>query len=220
MKKLYVLVALFALTIGSVGMSDARSHRDKQQTESVAGVFDYYLLTLSWSPTFCLTHQNNPQCSGKGYGFVLHGLWPQYAKGGWPESCPPMVPLTSAEQKQGLTLFVTPKLLQHEWSKHGTCSGLGASGYLNVADKAVGAVKIPDKLKPLSTEIYFPAQEIAQMFRQSNPGIPEDGIAIVCSGPELSEVRVCLGKDLSFGSCGKGVKSQCRAGDIRVPPMR
>mgnify|MGYP001952026785 FL=1 len=67
---------------------------------------------------------------------------------------------------------------------------------------------------------YFEASQIAQQFRQSNPGIAENGIAILCSGPELSEVRVCLTKDLEFGACGKGVKNQCRAGQIRIPPIR
>jgi len=218
MRKFGVTAALIALMICSIGMSEARQSR--QQSESVAGVFDYYLLTLSWSPTFCLMHPDNEQCSGKGYGFVLHGLWPQYAKGGWPESCPPMTPLTQQERAKGLTLFPTPKLLDHEWAKHGTCSGLGATGYFDAADKAVGAVKIPEVLQPSTTPHYFEANEIAQLFRQSNPGIPEKGVAILCSGPELSEVRVCMGKDLSFGDCGKGVKTQCRSGKIRVPPIR
>ncbi|TWD50216.1 ribonuclease T2 [Pseudomonas sp. SJZ131] len=221
MKKLYAVVAMLAITFGQIGLSQARtSQHGKPQAESVAGVFDYYLLTLSWSPTFCLTHKDDSQCSGKGYGFVLHGLWPQYANGGWPESCPPKVALSPAEQKRGLTLFPTPKLLEHEWAKHGTCSGLGATGYLDAADKAVGAVKVPEKLQPFSGTVYLPAQKIAELFRESNPGIPADGIAVICSGPELSEVRVCMGKDLQFGACGKGVKTQCRAGDIRVPPSR
>lgn len=129
MKKLFTILAVIALTAGSIGLSSARqSQSSKAQAESVAGVFDYYLLTLSWSPTFCLTHKDDVQCSGKGYGFVLHGLWPQYAKGGWPESCPPLTTLSAAESSKGLTLFPTKKLLDHEWSKHGTCSGLGAMG--------------------------------------------------------------------------------------------
>lgn len=221
MKKLYAVIAILAITFGNIGLSSARqSQQGKAPVESVAGVFDYYLLTLSWSPTFCLTHKDDAQCSGKGYGFVLHGLWPQYAKGGWPESCPPMVTLSPAERAQGLTLFPTPKLLEHEWAKHGTCSGLGASGYLDAADKAVGAVKIPEQLQPFSSTHYFQAQEIVNLFRQSNPGIAADGIAVICNGPELSEVRVCMGKSLEFGACGKGVKTSCRDGDIRVPPSR
>ncbi|MFW9102096.1 ribonuclease T2 [Pseudomonas sp. P4795] len=221
MKKLLTIMALIALTVGGIGVSSARQSQTSQApAESVAGVFDYYLLTLSWSPTFCLTHKEDAQCSGKGYGFVLHGLWPQDAKGGWPESCPPVTNLSAAETAKGLTLFPTKKLLDHEWAKHGTCSGLGAMGYLDASDKAVAAVKIPEELQPFSTSYYFEAQEIADLFRKSNPGIAANGIAVICNGPELSEVRVCMGKDLQFGACGKGVKTQCRAGDIRVPPSR
>ena len=61
------------------------------RSQGQSGEFDFYVLSLSWSPTFCLTHPGNEQCSGKGYGFVLHGLWPQYARGGWPASCAPQM---------------------------------------------------------------------------------------------------------------------------------
>ncbi|MNI76011.1 Ribonuclease T2 family protein [compost metagenome] len=117
-------------------------------------------------------------------------------------------------------LYPSRKLLEHEWAKHGTCSGLGADGYLEASDKALGAVSIPEQLQPLSTTHYFTAADITRMFRQSNPQIPADGIVVICNGPQLSEVRVCMDKDLAFASCGKGVKTQCRAGDIRVPPLR
>ncbi len=218
MRKLFALTAALVLTLGMVGISDARS--PKQQRDSVAGIFDYYLLSLSWSPTFCLMHPDNEQCSGKGYGFVLHGLWPQYARGGWPQSCPPLTQLNQEERARGLTLFPTEKLLKHEWSKHGTCSGLGAMGYLDAADKALAKVQIPETLQPSTSVRYYEAAEIAQQIRQSNPGITANGVAVLCSGPELSEVRVCLGKDLAFADCGKGVKTQCRSGQIRVPPIR
>jgi ribonuclease T2 len=219
MKQRFAIVMLLALTVGCLETGSARESRSAR-ADSVAGVFDYYVLSLSWSPTFCLTHSSDAQCSGKGYGFVLHGLWPQYAKGGWPQSCEPRVPLTVAEREKGLTLFPTRKLLEHEWSKHGTCSGLGAMGFLEASDQALAEVKVPSQLQPPLASYYFEADEIARLFRQSNPGIPADGIAVICSGPQLSEVRVCMDKDLTFASCGKGVKTQCRGGDIRVPPVR
>lgn len=218
MKKLFVTAALAVLMICTVGTSQARESR--QKAASVAGVFDYYLLSLSWSPTFCLTHAGNEQCTGKGYGFVLHGLWPQYSKGGWPESCAPLTQLTAEQRAKGLTLFPTLKLLEHEWTKHGTCSGLGATAYLDASDKALGNVQIPAVLQPSTATRYFEAAEIEQLFRDANPGMADKGVAVLCSGPELSEVRVCLSKDLGFGACGKDVKTQCRAGQIRVPPLR
>ncbi|NVZ29524.1 ribonuclease T2 [Pseudomonas gingeri] len=210
----WVLV-LFMVSVGGV---QAGQGRDKQRGE--AGEFDYYLLALSWSPTFCLTHTGNEQCTGKGYGFVLHGLWPQYARGGWPQSCAPLTPLSAEQRQQGLTLFPTARLMEHEWKKHGTCSGLGANAYLDTTDRALGKVRIPDALQPSTAVREYSAEEIAVLFRQSNPGMPSDGVAVSCSGPQLSEVKVCLSRDLGFASCGKGVKSQCRAGKVRLPPIR
>ena len=54
------------------------------------GVFDFYVLALSWSPTYCAgqgERRDDVQCApGRGLGFVVHGLWPQYARG-YPENC-------------------------------------------------------------------------------------------------------------------------------------
>lgn len=54
------------------------------------GTFDYYVLVLGWSPTYCLKEgdeRGDPQCdTERSHDFVLHGLWPQYANG-WPEDC-------------------------------------------------------------------------------------------------------------------------------------
>ncbi|NKI74132.1 ribonuclease T2 [Dickeya sp. CFBP 2040] len=189
------------------------------QAKGQAGVFDSYLLTLSWSPTFCLTHAGNEQCT-KGYGFVLHGLWPQYANGGWPQDCPPITALTAQERKYGNTLFPTNTLLTHEWEKHGTCSGLGATGYLQAADKAVTRVNIPASFNAPTKPLQMTAEQILTAFRQNNPSIPQGGIAAICSGPELSEIRVCMDKNLNFQSCNKAVKTQCRDGNIRIPNVR
>ncbi len=42
--------------------------------------FDYYVLSLSWSPTWCALEgdtRGSPQCDeAADYGWVLHGLWP------------------------------------------------------------------------------------------------------------------------------------------------
>jgi ribonuclease T2 len=190
------------------------------RSQGQPGDFDFYVLSLSWSPTFCLTHPNNEQCSGKGYGFVLHGLWPQYARGGWPASCAPDVRLTNEEMRKGATLFPTRALLKHEWAKHGTCSGLAPLEYLEKTDTALGAVVIPPQLQPFNTPPSLAASEIEALFRDSNPRMGNHGMAVICKGKVLSEVRVCLTKDLAFAGCPRSVKSQCRSGDIRIPAQR
>ncbi|KRP61226.1 ribonuclease T2 family protein [Pseudomonas trivialis] len=185
-----------------------------------AGNFDFYVLSLSWSPTFCLTHPDNEQCSGKGYGFVLHGLWPQYAKGGWPSACDSRSPLSDAELAKGALIFPTRALLKHEWSKHGTCSGLDATRYLDATDAALASVQIPQQLQPFNVPNYLQAAEIEALFRQSNPAMGNRSVAVICKGKVLSEVRVCLSKELRFAGCPRSVKTQCRSGDIRIPVQR
>lgn len=194
--------------------------RNGSQPPSEVGVFDYYLLSLSWSPTFCLTRANNPQCTGKGYGFVLHGLWPQADQGPWPQNCEAAGPLRSAERDLGRTLFPTERLMNHEWKKHGTCSGLGGLGYFEHADKALAAVKIPAALEPPTSAQSLDAEQIVELFQRSNPGLPANAITLQCKGPELSEVRVCLTKDLAFRACAANVRSQCRKGELRIPAVR
>lgn len=190
------------------------------RNQGSAGEFDFYVLSLSWSPTFCLTHPGNEQCSGKGYGFVLHGLWPQYAQGGWPASCAPQSRLSDEEMEKGAALFPTRALLKHEWAKHGTCSGLEPLEYLERTDTALGVVVIPQQLQPFNTPPSMQAQEIEALFRESNPHMGNHGLAVICKGKVLSEVRVCLTKDLAFAGCPRSVKSQCRDGDIRIPTQR
>lgn len=82
--------------------------------------FDYYLLSLTWTPTFCASH-SSPQCAASA-GFVLHGLWPQHAQRGYPSFCRrvPAAPMSLA----AASAFPSAALAQHEWKKHGSCTGL------------------------------------------------------------------------------------------------
>ncbi|WP_046484476.1 MULTISPECIES: ribonuclease T2 [Pseudomonas] len=206
------------LAVGWVLASMATQAAPREQRP--VGDFDFYVLSLSWSPTFCLAHPNNEQCSGKGYGFVLHGLWPQYARGGWPASCDTQSRLSADELAKGALIFPTQALLKHEWSKHGTCSGLEATRYLQATDAALATVQIPQQLQPFNVPGHLEAREIEALFRESNPAMGNHGVAVICKGKVLSEVRVCLSKELRFAGCPKSVKTQCRDGDIRIPVQR
>jgi ribonuclease T2 len=63
----------------TVGMGVAAA-QDRRQNEP--GQFDYYVLSLSWSPSFCEASGERgappqQQCGARAYSFVVHGLWPQ-----------------------------------------------------------------------------------------------------------------------------------------------
>ena len=186
------------------------------------GRFDYYLMTLSWSPSYCVTHAyDERQCGTRGFGFVLHGLWPQYADGGWPEACPGARNVPAAVRNRTLAFMPSERLIDHEWRKHGTCSGLSPANYFREADKAFAKVRIPKPLESASVPQNWTVDDLIRAFREANPVIPEQGIAVDCSGNQLSEVRVCLDRTtLNPTRCGQGVTNLCRPGPLRITPQR
>jgi ribonuclease T2 len=219
-----ILAGLLALS--AVGAEARHGHHGPalagQTSTSQAGVFDYYLLSLSWSPTYCLTHRSDKdQCGAtKGFGFVLHGLWPQYASGGYPHDCATQERLTPEAIKFGETIFPSPKLIEHEWGKHGTCNGTDALTYFKTADQVRTSVKVPADLDAPAQTQSMTVPAIIADFVEANSGMPANAVVVACSGPELSEVRICFDRKLSPMACGKGVRSSCRKGPIRVRAVR
>jgi len=188
----------------------ARHHHATDVDSGVPGQFDYYLLSLSWSPSYCLTHQEDrTQCGSKGLGFVLHGLWPQYDSGRYPQYCSADRPLPEQAAALGQTLYPSPKLMQHEWESHGTCSGLDALNYFRTADRALAAVQVPAMFEAPRSSLTLSGMQIATAFRAANPALPDDGLTVACSRGQLSEVRICLTRELTLRACGRGVRSNC-----------
>lgn len=178
-------------------------------------------MSLSWAPTYCLTHADDrAECAGKGYGFVVHGLWPQYDAGGYPENCATEFELTAAAAARGRSVYPSEHLMQHEWQTHGTCSGLDARGYFDTVDRASAAVKIPAALEAPRADNNLTVGQIADLFQRANPSLPDSALMVACSRRSLSEMRVCLTKQLTVRSCGRGVRRSCPASAIGVPASR
>lgn len=193
-------------------------HRETQGGEP--GQFDYYLLSLSWSPAYCVLHpEDGPQCQGRGFGFVLHGLWPQFDAGGYPQFCSE-ADLPADAAALGARIYPSPKLVEHEWSRHGTCSGLSPQGYFQAADRALAVVKVPASLEAPRADQSMTANQLAAAFQAANPGLPDNALSVACSRGELSEVRICLSRDLKARSCGRGVRNSCPPYPVRIRSVR
>lgn len=193
----------------------------KPKGAGASGTFDYYVLSLSWSPVYCESHpSDSQQCGTKRFGFVLHGLWPQYAAGGYPDTCSTSATLDENARNLARSIFPSEKLIAHEWTKHGTCSGMTAKEYFQAADEARNSIRVPDKLQPGNKVLQLRAQEISSLLRDANPKLTNSSLAVICGGQELSEVRVCLSKDLTPRACGQGVRTSCPSSPVRVPGVR
>jgi len=190
------------------------------------GQFDFYVLALSWSPSFCQDSEERgrnggEQCStARPYSFVVHGLWPQYERG-FPQNCEQPAPRLNRELMTSmLDLMPAPRLVFHEWDTHGTCSGLDQRAYFDLVRKARETVKIPEAYaSPKSTLSVTPA-EVEEAFIKANPGLSRAAISVTCGSPRLGEVRVCMSKDLRFRDCAELDRRACRRDKLIMPPVR
>jgi len=187
--------------------------------------FDFYVLSLSWSPSWCAAHpkaRHSLQCDPReNHGFIVHGLWPQNEHG-YPEFCPTRQPdrVPSGLGRHYLDLIPSMGLIGHEWRKHGVCTGLKQADYFATVRKAYHAVHIPPALISLHTGKAASPDLIEKAFIAANPGLKPDGIAVACSAGMLEEVRICLTRGLSFRSCGEVDRQSCTLSSVNIPPIK
>ena len=211
--------------------ADARDrYRKNDRQQHVAGKFDYYAMVLSWSPSYCESVGNkrrDPQCTtrGRGYSFILHGLWPQYEKR-WPQNCRtkqrPYV--SNAIIRSMMDIMPSKRLIIHEYKKHGTCSGYGPKGYYALSRRLFNKIKIPSNYQNISKAIFVSPAQMTQDFVAANPGLKPDHFAISCrgSGNRLREIRFCFARDGKLRNCGRNEnrRRMCSAKKIYLPPVR
>jgi ribonuclease T2 len=198
---------------------------DRRQGEP--GKFDYYVLALSWSPSYCeAARERAPdrapdrQCGGRPYSFVVHGLWPQYEQG-FPSYCQVPAPrLDRSIVGSALELMPSPRLVFHEWDRHGTCSGMSPHAYFETVRKARAVVKIPSDYLALEKPTVVTPDEIADAFIKANPGLTRANMAIACDRKRLTEIRVCLTREFSFRDCAEVTRRSCRLDKMAMPAIR
>lgn len=190
--------------------------------------FDYYVLTLSWSPTYCASDEgrdDRAQCgSGRRFGFVVHGLWPQHARG-WPEFCDTRERWVPEERiRDLLPIMPSKRLIIHEWRKHGACSGLNQEGYFDLTRSLFEKVRIPARYLSPSAPLSVSPQQLAEDFIKSNAWLEPGMIAVDCGNrldrARLQEIKICFSREGDPVRCGANERQQCRAETIQMPPVR
>lgn len=188
------------------------------------GKFDFYVLALSWSPSYCEaegTGANPQQCnSGRPYAFVVHGLWPQFERG-YPTDCKTNV--ERVPQDLASTLYdIMPSLglIGHQWRRHGSCTGFSQQDYFATLRAARERIAIPDEFRRIETHKTVSASAVEQGFMAVNQRLPDDAISVSCDKRLLREVRICMTRDLRFRDCPELEKRSCRADKLVMPPVR
>ena len=204
-KRLVTALTLAVSTFGLAAWADGET----------AGDFDYYVLSLSWSPTWCALEgdaRNSPQCDRE-LGWVLHGLWPQY-EDGWPSYCHSPVRDPSRSQTAAMEdIMGTAGAAWYQWKKHGRCSGLEAQEYLDLSRAAYEKIKRPSAFMKLPHDIKVPASVIEEAFMNVNEGLDANEITVTCKDYRIQEVRVCMTPDLEPRKCGRDTIRDCTLTD-------
>lgn len=195
-----------------------------QGRSGTAGEFDYYVLSLSWSPAWCsLTGdaRGAAQCDpGRGIDFVVHGLWPQYERG-WPQDCTTTERDPSRRETAAMEdVMGSGGLAWYQWQKHGRCSGLSAHGYYQAIRDAADAVEIPAVFDDLRRDVNIPPAVIEDAFIEANPDLTRDGITVTCKGSDLAELRICLTRDLEPRDCAPDARRDCGRAQILMEQVR
>lgn len=142
---IWVSVVLAAVVVAGVSFSLLVLDRQPRRHVAEPGASTSSLLTLTWGPSLCAVDESNSGCRSGHVGrmgsvFVLHGLWPQPAT---EQYCD--LPRRSRETKRPVELpddlrarleaqMSDAKVMAtHEWYAHGTCSGVTAPEYFQIA---------------------------------------------------------------------------------------
>ena len=192
--------------------------------EDIAGEFDYYVLSLSWSPSWCSIEgdaRNSPQCDEEeDFGWILHGLWPQY-ENGWPANCRSTYRAPSRRQTSDMAdIMGTSGLAWHQWNKHGVCSGLSSQDYYELSREAYEKVVRPPVFRQLDRSVTLPATVIEDAFLDANSDLSANQITITCKQGYIQEARICLTRDLEFRTCGNDVLRDCSMTNAQFDPIR
>jgi len=197
--------------------------------DSSPGEFDFYVLSLSWSPSYCASEgprANRPQCgTNRPFGFVVHGLWPQN-EWGYPANCQfdnarsrgSFVPRQIVSSVSDI--MPSTGLVAHQWRKHGSCSGLPQNEYFATVRQAYQHVKIPPSLRSMAGNRRVDPMLVEKAFVTANPGMKPDGISVACNRNYLQEVRICMTKDLKFRACEQVNANACRSRSVMMPATR
>ena len=215
--------AWLLLLLGVATTATARHHRNA--SDAVPGRFDYYLLSLSWSPAFCLDSPQSAECQGsRRYGLIVHGLLPQLDDGERIGHCNVRSQVDERVANGMLDLMPATGLIYHEWSAHGTCSGLEPGEYFAQVRRARGEFAVPAVLAEPGAPITQRTATLLEQLRAANPRFPDDSVIVTCSGqdvPRLREVRACVDRELQPRRCGADVlRAACRAPQLLIPPLR
>ena len=191
----------------------------------------FLLLGSQWPGTFCRTHPGgcHSDLHPLPQAFTIHGLWPDFGDGSWPQYCDPsrpfdlaaLAPLRPALEREWPSLTGPhPKFWAHEWSRHGSCATPGGEPHPVFASEVAyfgttldlhHKMRIDDSLKAAGVdprrEGPFATRAVEVALTRFLGATPR----LMCVGEDIFEVHFCLDRDLHVLACPAGTGAKERA---------
>mmetsp|Transcript_26557 Transcript_26557/g.41211 ORF Transcript_26557/g.41211 Transcript_26557/m.41211 type:complete len:316 (-) Transcript_26557:197-1144(-) len=211
------------------------SHHDENH-KNIDNSFDFYVFSMTFQPEFCSEKHEAPEgCHHPKQiwdRLTIHGLWPNNDDGTYPQNCSnekfdltSLQPIRDELEQQWPNIKALPnsashgEFWEHEWSKHGTCTGLSQLEYFSKAVKML--MPTPSIVKDAETQhSVVKKDDLLAVYGGAQLA------ALVCKKNYLSEVRVCHQKETD-GNVGKRMdcpqsilrESSCGS-EIRIASFR
>ena len=191
-----------------------------------------YLLSLSWSPSYCLLDaagkRDHAQCQErkKQYRLIVHGLWNQpqgeiNSEDDHVKYCKKNTKRVSAQTVSSMfDIMPSSSLMNYTWRKHGTCSGLKQKEYFAKVRAIYKQFNISSVFQNVTQSKIFLKQQIIKNVSEASPMLKSKNFVVTCTGRILDEVRICLDKTFSTRKCDLDERrTECRTNKIYVPFM-
>jgi len=200
------------------------------QDYGVSGQFDFYVFEQTWSAEFCQTKKSWPGCKTPTQfmqnHLTIHGLWPNYASSReghmWPQCCNSTFgqnvdSLVVQQLFSDLKTYwpneqlpdpplkdLSATLWQHEWNKHGTCSGVSQRSYFSGTMTTVyNQVPTPASLQKRMGGSMQKQELVSSYSKVVKPQ---------CTGGYLMSINSCFNKNMGWIDCpSTGGRDTCPA---------
>lgn len=198
-----------SLAGGIVFWNTLASADNKQPSAHLKNKFDFYILATQWIPGWCAvgtgksgadldeTHACQQQVNQP---LMYHGLWPENNNGTYPADCSvvPELDTTKLSFHNPFDSYLSnsASFLNHEWSKHGTCSNYYYAGqessnqqeyYQQVNDYFTKSISLYKNINLATFSFKLSAESIQQQIHRLNPQIPVKSILVMCDKDQDSQ---------------------------------
>lgn len=191
----------------------AQAQEERRLLPTTRLVLAYY-----WWPQECRrpASADTPGCKA-GFGFKVHGLWPDSVGQTWPQFCRAPTPIDLKTLRANYCMTPSTSLLQHEWAKHGTCGWPSASAYFKATRKIADTISLPD-VDQLPKD-GLTAGAVRDAIVAVNPKLDRSMLFIGTDKNQwLTEMRVCLTTKSKPMPCVEGDYGAADRATVRVWP--